>query len=434
MSLDNVFKGVRGEYLASAFLLRHRFQVAKPEPDTTGIDCIAVRKFHGEFVSFLFQFKSDRRFPVNRAKVEGWIDGIERVPVFLVHVEQIDAEHQRILFRTFFEWMTHRWPQKPNNKDEITFSVSQFVSTGSDGTHFETAVTNEADRILGKRGALFRSKQTPTIPLRIADLYTQRGHLGDFEVKNEVLGELAKLKPRIIADGDDMEFLRELWSRQDIHSATIRRTPAFRRWIDVLSKRPSDAAIEQDTLELRRFFIAMERFRSGKDFRMPRFVWSETSRWRILCAKFPESFHLLDSVLTRAIRTGDHDRLRAGLHLASGLVHVGDNALASSCCNLIGRVAKSEMSSIVTTHDEYVTSRMIRFARAQAEGDKRSVNECLDFMHKHNTTGEESLLHRAFYQGGDADTVNALSRILNSGKRRDVPTKPIVEYLLEDLS
>lgn len=354
--------------------------------------------------------------------------------MFLVYVEQINAEHQRYFFRTLFEWMTHRWSQKPNNKDEISFGVHHFLSAGSDGTHFETAVGNEADRILRKPGALFRIRQTPIIPLRIADLYTQRGHLPDFDVQNEVLGELAKLRPRIIADGDDWEFLHELWSRQDIHSATIRRTPAFQRWVDILSKQPSDEAIQQDTLELGRFFMAVERFLTREDFRMPRFLWSELSRWRIFCAKFPESFQLLDCIVTRAIKTRDHDRLRAGLHLASGLAHVGDNVLASNCCDLIGRVVKSEMSSIVTTHDEYVTGRMIRFALAQAGGDERSVDECLDFIRKHNTTGQESLLHRAFYLGDEANTLNALSRILKSGKPRDVPTKPIVEYLFEDLS
>jgi hypothetical protein len=247
------------------------------------------------------------------------------------------------------------------------------------GSNFQEALLSEANRVLRKPRALWRTRRSRILPIGELDVFRRAGHLQRFESPQAVLDE-ASQRTEVCASEDVWHFLHALWSLPAKYRDEANSLPGVRQWLRQILEPPTSPAVARQRDQFRRFVTAMRTYDQGQVFPMPAFKWEEVSSWRIFLLIFPESFRLLARLFSHPEFWSPSQRM-AALLLASTLANSDDSVMEAKAANDLIRHWREEFDSPrVDTYSKYKLVQQYYFASAEAEGGNTQVERCLNFI------------------------------------------------------
>ena len=429
---DFRFQGEIGQKLGEALLLRF-LGPARPEPDL-GIDAVAVLQpkycsndaMAGVF--FNFQFKTGA-LSTDSANVVRWMTLTDQQPVFLVEIKAADTEQQRYRFLSVHEWMIQNpdLAARITTQKTVSFPRSNFQQVDPRGENFLAALKDEANRVNKHSSSLWRTRPSPSpyLPVAGSDLFRHFGRLPALEASAQLV---ANMRDGKTLDLDVWHQLHDMsTSPNQFIDAT--QSPEVRHWLNGIASVPSKQQIKREIQEFRRFRKAMLDAAHGKLFDFPGFTYGEVSCWRIFMQLYPESLLLLKP-LAKYPDKFSAQQLMAAFQLLSTLTSSGDASLAAVSRKLLGELSARYLSGRADDFRTYTMLRQLHYNLAEADGGRKAVRQCIDFIHAHPLEWDFELNRRYYGEHSDAAFVRSSLSKLEYPKERDLRTKRIAEFFL----
>jgi len=337
-------------------------------------------------VLFHFQVKDRQQFTVNNPRTfRRWVEVAETEPIILIKYRGSVTEPS-FRFVLFFEYLL-RNPQLIANIDDrvkqgkpIVVSTSSFQFASSPDMFVNEAVFPEARRTLRLPSALWRTLQTPLVPLLGLDLIKTFGNLAFVQTPAEVLKEI-QLDSQLLRSNTDLwRALRNLWAQSQEQRLVVLESPTMRRFVDELRVNPSLAARQRERDQFIKFYTAMKSYDEDQFFSMPGLTLEEMACWRPFVSIFPESVRVLRAVIENKRRYWTLEQQTAALALTGAVSALNEPGLANAAADII--VKWDPGSTIVRDLGGYRLIREFSQARAEASGDadSRYSRQCADFI------------------------------------------------------
>ena len=295
-----------------------------------------------------------------------WTDLVEREPVILLRIEILSVERQEYRFLILHDWMIENpeWPRRVAFQKTVSFALDAFQQVGPTADNFQQALTTEADRVLAKPSALWRTRRSLLVPIREVDLFHHFGHLGVFEIPAGAVQEALNMNHENKIAADIWLLLRNLWSLPERYRREASKLPQIRAWLDDIL-RPRDRGREQhERKQFQSFVRAMQDVGCAEVLPIPGFTYDEISCWRVFIHLFPESLCLLKQVSEHPSHYRA-DQLMAVALLSSALATADDQVLAGRAHDTLTRLSSVAANSRTYRFQHYAVIRQLYFAMAE---------------------------------------------------------------------
>lgn len=432
-------QGSRGEHLAIAFLLQFFEDISKPEPDN-GIDLIGRLRLKYRarpeiIIHFNFQVKTGKEFKVNCRTFRRWP---KDEPFILFHVNIISPRHQKYSYKLLNDWKLENvsWPDLEKDDGKISFNRKLFIQIDDSASKFLLDLKNEENRVLGLSGSPTITIRSMHLPLNESDLFKHIQVIPKIEVPANVLREI-DLKNQFANEAQKWDYLHDLW-RSDYPFNQISSEYKYTiRWLSKLDLKPNPIATAQGRMELRNFISTLLAAYSGQPFNLPLFNFQTINKWRVFVGIYPESINIFRNIFAKPSNWTSQE-IKSSFTLLSTLVYEDDHVVSNRAMDLLSKLDDNYDFKIVQNFEEYSIVRQYLYVRAEADGNKDSVNKCLDFINYYNKTitggvDWELLIHRLYYQSNDTATAQSFRNKFELPKIRDENARKINQMIFDRL-
>jgi hypothetical protein len=425
--------GAAGEALANTLLLGFFEYVARPQPDTRGVDFIAGGLIgYDAGPDFHFQVKSGRTyreaggFSISSAVLDHWLSACETTPIFLLFVERLGFGRERYLYLAFHDWLLGHIDSWHSGASPVTIRLADFTLLRS-AEVFRSALETEAARAQARAGSVWSTSRI--CRQYVSDEAFFLKHIDSvpyFEVPVVVLQQILD-DNRLIDYTRVRSLVRGLWQDQTAWS------PDFRRWVDdvrsVIALVPNPA--ESQKRQFSRFRQQVWNFTHGRDVTLPLLRVRNVISWRAFVTMYPESFGIVEHALSTFQRRSVGE-IRFALSLASMVANCGMEPLVTRSQRLITSIEPHVLSILVNDFDSYILKREYYRCRCEAAIDLPSSETTLLAVMSNRTAlrGKWERRHLATYGWGDRSSIlRNIDRKLTMPKARDVNSMRYYEML-----
>jgi hypothetical protein len=428
-------KGVSGQEAIKAFVLQY-LRVAELKPDL-GEDFVALPPPELEAQTgfagpFLIEAKTSTTFAVRKEKVEEWLWHIDKVPVLLVHLDG-GYPALKVRFLVLHDWLLENpaWPTRiARAKRRISFNLNDFLAA----QEFPGAIEREAGRAAGKPDATWRFRLAPEVALSEAEVFTEMGHLGDFEVPVGVMDIVRRLKSPVL-EQDNWSALRQLIRPAAKGRAQWAFEPRVEEWVQRIGIGPPNFIRDHERREFSKFVAAVNTVRGEETaVPFPGHTFAEISPWRVFVQLFPSGLSVLRAVLTRTTLYSP-DQIAAALILCSTVANSRDSEFSAAAVDVLDEFGDRYSLNRPETYDAYKIASNYHFASAEAKGGS-DVLSCIDFLARYYRRDDqwERRVHAEYYHDeSEEGTLRAMRRKLFHPRARDIMTKPVTLLTVENL-
>lgn len=361
---------------------------------------------------------------VVRSTFESWLRHVERQPVFLLYVREINATSQEYWYLPLHEWLLTERAQHFLVRADSTprFSVKRdFTRSDKDARNFHAALLSEASRAIREETSPWATADDWTVfPFDEVWLLRHMERASFLELPKAVLESLRAASPF-----SARQRIRQLLSGD---SSPV---PIASEWLDSVTRlaRSVPSATSFQRRQFQRFVRTVKAFEGHRVLlRLPVFRIAELSCWRTFVAVYPRSLRLLNQVVLSSPHTNDVMFAAALLPI---LALSEDGGLSGAAGQVLHSVQGKVSSLSPSTLAAYAFQREMLRSLIES-GDRRFTASLVDLV------GQEGLptLERAFltrYGWPPQSLRGNIERKLNRPTRRDENLKPLYEVMGDGL-
>lgn len=353
---------------------------------------------------------------VVRDTFETWLKHVEKQPVFLLYVREINATSQEYWFLSLHEWLLTKRGQDSlvGAKPKIWFNVrNDFTQSDQDAQNFHSAIVSEASRAAREEASPWATADDWTVfPFDEAWMLRNMEIATSLELPKSVLEEVQA----------SFQFTAGKQIQQQL-SNEIFRVPVVSEWLDSVTKLkqviPSATSFQRKQFQL--FVQTIKAFDEQKMLlRLPTLRVAEMSCWRTFVSIYPRSLRLLHQIILSSPHSND-------IMFATALLPIlalSDNDSIRAGARQALRSVEEKVSSGST---DYAFQREMRRSLVES-GDRRFTASLVDFVAKEGVP----ILERRFLTGYGwrrGLLQSKIERKLNRPTRRDENLRALYETL-----
>jgi len=374
---------------------------------------------------FHFQVKEGHSWwkdgiPVRASTFESWLRHVQRQPVFLLYVREINATSQEYWFLGLHDWLLTEaaQPYLAQEAPGPRFNIKrEFSRSDRDAHNFHEALLAEGSRAAREDGS----------PWATLDDWTVFPFDELFLLRHMEKATLLELPAQVLRD---VRAHAPLGWRQHVRQHLLgeaRDVRTMSEWLASLRQLsefvPSGTSFQRK--QFLRFVKTVNDFeQQGTLRRLPPFQVGEVGCWRAFVALYPGSMRMLHQVLASSPHAND---IMFAAALLPILALSEDGGVSDSARLTLRLVQDKVTSASVSTLAAYAFEREMLRSLAES-GDRRCGAKLVDYLAKHGVPNFEKRFLTE-YGWPAASVPGNIERKLNRPTRRDENLRSLYEVI-----
>lgn len=439
---DNFINGTAGESLLAGYLKSIGFSVAEPRPDSFGTDVVALnwcREDQLRIVPFFFQFKTheDGVSQTVRKIQKKLLTLACQYPAFVV-VTNGFFHKPRYWFCSLFSWMKRNTDWAITSGNEISIDPASFIEIRTESEKKSRLVEylrEDADRASTDAHSVWKPTFTPMTAMTVEDVFANVGRLSNIEPT----GDLIRWAEQHSNYPGGLQLASRIREIRQTALISVKNSAGESKCDCIPGHWNCDhhsVGTTQESHELRKFFVRVDRMRRGEFARLPDYRWSQIAIWRVLFDIWPAAFKLVVDALSHPERWSklkepgkwSISEVKAGFGLASAMAHSTDQIMRDHATRALVRLADQvRLTDAASSQERYEFQHQLLFSLAQA--DEKYNARCAELLRIEGPrNSRELLLNRKYYQCKDDSALfKSISDKIRAPRVRDAHMGPVLE-------